>query len=102
MFRATYTPVSGPVAETGLGTNLCSLGEAEDGVTELSPLQSPATGRSPCACACMCVRARACALAGVGVAGWEPESRALALPVQTCPVGPNLWVGVSCGSGEGL
>lgn len=101
MFRATNTPVSGLVAETGLGANPGSLSEAEDGVTELSSLQSPATGRSPCVCVRACVRVRAC-WRGVGVAGREPESWALALPVQTCPVGPNLWVGVYSGSGEGL
>lgn len=49
---------------------------------------------------CMCVHACACAGGGgywVGAQSW-----ASALPVQTCPLEPSLWVGVSSARGEGL
>lgn len=73
---APMAPVSGPKAKT----------EAEDRGIRLS--ESPAKGGSP----------RTCVHVHWG-AGREPESWALALPVQTFPLGPTLWVGVSSGSG---
>lgn len=52
-----------------------------------------------CVCTCMCVFS--CVHWGggywMGVPSW-----ASALPVQICPLEPNLWVGVSSVRGEGL
>lgn len=92
MFRATNTPVSGLVAETGLGANPGSLSEAEDGVTELSSLQSPATGRSPC----VCVRACACVRVGGGWGLLDGSLRAGPWPFLSRPVLLGLTCGLGC------
>ena len=106
VFRATHTPVSGPVAERGLGTNQGSLGEAEDRETNPPPAESEAMKGSPCVCvasrwvcasACMYLYVHVCGLQACvcvgGIAGQEREICALAF--RSTP----FLLGLTCGWG---